>query len=173
VTSGSPTEDPLQKARTKALRLLQIRPRTKAELCRRLAQDGFGETIQHAVVQELERKGLVDDVKFARYYATQAALTPSKGPRAILKRLVALGVDRRVALEAVQAALGHEEELKQARALAIKHGVHLKGLDRSVIRRRLFGLLIRRGFSSEVAMKVVHEMVGGGSDVFEDEATSF
>lgn len=152
------SEESLSKARTSALRLLKIRPRTEAELRRRLLQKGFAASLQDSVVEEFKRKGLIDDAKFARLYVTQAVHSKPMGRRALGFQLRARGIAGDVADEAIASGTKDQEEMETARQLAARRLTRLKGLEAAIVQRRLFGFLSRRGFSSDVVYKVVREV---------------
>ena len=155
--------EPVSEARSAALRLLKFRPRSEAELKSRLSEKGFGDQTVSEVVEEMRRTGLVGDARFARYAATQAAVKPV-GRRLILNVLREKGIAPGLAEEAVQAATQGKEDLERAREAAGRRASALEGLSREAARRRLFGYLSRRGFSSEVVWKVVKEQTLTGSD---------
>lgn len=70
-------------AKTDALRLLKIRPRTERELRERLSRKGHEPSAVDGLLQELKAKGLVDD---ARFFGITAA-----GREAALAEARALG----------------------------------------------------------------------------------
>ena len=72
----------LSRVRADALRLLKLRPRSERELSERLAGKGFAPSEVSAVLQELRQKGLVDDVRFARYFGMKD-LSPLEEARAL------------------------------------------------------------------------------------------
>ena len=84
----------------------------------RLARKGFGAKVQEAVLEEFKRKGLIDDVKFSRYYVTQAILSKPVGRRALLYKLKGLGVEGQVASQAVEGGTRDQDELETAKRLA-------------------------------------------------------
>ena len=147
----------MKDAREAALRLLKFRPRSETELKRRLRGKGFGEEAIQPILEELRRKGLLDDAKFAQLFATQQVLSKPVGHRLILSRLRAKGVDPHLAEQVVEAATQGQDELELARQVASKRIASLKDLPREAARRRLFGFLSRRGFSTDLVMRVVRE----------------
>ncbi len=151
--------DSVSEARTAALRLLKFRPRSETELKTRLVEKGFGETAVQTVIADLRKSGLVGDERFARYFAAQQASSKPVGRRFLLDRLKAKGIEPVLAEEAVAAATGGKEEIERAREAASKRSASLASLPREAARRRLFGYLSRRGFSSEIVYKVVKETV--------------
>ena len=104
-------EAPRQRARALALRLLESRPRSEAQIRARLAQEGLsGEATE--VVAWLQRLGYLDDTALAKALAA-SALAPGKyGPRKAEERLLAAGITAQAAKEAVREALLGEEGRK-------------------------------------------------------------
>ena len=149
----------VSEARTAALRLIKFRPRSEAELKSRLAEKGFGEAAVQAVVADLRKTGLVGDERFARYFAASQASSKPVGRRLLLDRLRSKGIEPALAQEAVEAATEGKSEIERAREAAARRAASLESLSREAARRRLFGYLSRRGFSSEVVYKVVKETV--------------
>jgi regulatory protein len=146
------------KAQAQALRLIKFRPRSEAELRKRLAQKGFsGETVE-SLLADFKAKGLIDDAKFARYFAGRQMLLKPSGRRGLVAALRAKGITGDQAAEAFQEAAGGEGEEVIARRVALKRLNAMKGLPKEALERRLFGFLGRRGFSSEVIYKVVREI---------------
>lgn len=150
--------DSMEKARTRALRLLKVRPRSESELHQRLARIGFGEQVIRALLQELKQKGLIDDTKFAQLFANQKMHSNPVGRRALMGSLEAKGIDSELVLKAVDQTMEGQDELETARGLAHKRLGQMKGLKRDVRQRRLFGFLSRRGFPSDVIDRVLREI---------------
>ncbi|MBC7170520.1 regulatory protein RecX [Candidatus Bipolaricaulota bacterium] len=143
-----------------AERLITIRPRTVAELERRLVRRGFAPDLVRRVVDRAHDAGLVDDRLFARLYTEDRLLSRPCARRLIVKELRERGVDARLAEEAVQAAFAElpEEELAH-RALVARLPLW-QGLPRDAVERRAAAFLLRRGFSPAVARTVVDEALG-------------
>ena len=148
----------LEEARAHGIRLLKFRPRSEAELRQRLLRKGFSQAVVDSLVEEFGRKGFLNDAKFAQYFATQQMMVKPSGRRALLMGLKAKGVDPQLATQAVEAASGGRDELEVAREVASARFSHLQGVTPEAAKRRLFGFLSRRGFSSDVIYKVVREV---------------
>lgn len=154
--------DALGQARAAAERLLRVRPRSEQEMRQRLRQKGFAPPVMDAVVQELTRRGFLNDQQFARLLATSQLLSKPTGLRAVREALRRKGVEPAVAEQALGLAAADYDELAAARDLAQRRAGPLKGLPAATIQRRLFGVLQRRGFSSEIVYKVVREFTQRG-----------
>lgn len=150
----------LAKARLAALRLLKVRPRSEAELRRRLADKGFGAGVVDGLVAELKSKKLLNDAQFAQYFVTDRMNMKPMGRRALLMELKAKGVEASVATQAVETASEGRSEFETALETARSRASQLKGLAPDAAKRRLFGFLNRRGFSADVIYKVVKEVTG-------------
>ena len=148
----------LEEARAHGIRLLKFRPRSETELRQRLLRKGFSQAVVDSLIDEFRRKGFLNDAQFARYFATQQMTVKPSGRRALLMGLKAKGVDSQLATQAVEAASGGRDELEVAREVALARFLHLKGITPEAAKRRLFGFLSRRGFSSDVVYKVVREV---------------
>lgn len=152
------TLDPLLKARAAAERLLRFRPRSEQELRQRLRQKGFEAPIIETLVQELARKDLLNDQKFAQYVATNRLTMRPTGVRALRDELRRKGVAAPVAEAALTKVTAGYDEAAAARELAQRRAGQMSGLPAATIQRRLFGLLQRRGFSGDVVYRVVREV---------------
>ncbi|MGQ0570437.1 MAG: regulatory protein RecX [Armatimonadota bacterium] len=105
-------------ARAIAIRLLERRLRSRAELQVALRRRGVPADAAVAVIGDLKRGGWVDDTQFARAWVRdRLALLPC-GPRRLRSELMAKGVAVQVADEVITALLppAREDELALARA---------------------------------------------------------
>lgn len=137
---------------------MKFRPRSEKELRTRLAQKGFGEETIEGVLVRFKRKGLIDDEKFSKYFASGKLLMKPVGRRSIWMQLKAKGVSESLATSALEKAYEGLDEFEMAKASASARLSRLQGLSRETLERRLFGFLSRRGFSSEMAARVVREL---------------
>jgi regulatory protein len=137
------------RARVQALRLLARAPHTRRGLARKLAARGFGAaSIRHALARVSEL-GYLDDRAFAESWMRSRISTGKDGGTALYRGLLARGVARPLAEEAVSGMYSHEEEVLQARRLT-------EGLSRTAAIRRLAG----RGFRSRAIAAVIREIPG-------------
>lgn len=139
---------PRGSAKDRALLLLGVRWRSRRELERRLKAAGFeDEEIQTALV-DLEVVGLIENRRFARELVRDRANRRLAGNRAIRATLRQQGVAAEIVEEALEEA-GDEEE--RANELARRRAERLRGLPPEAAYRRLYGLLLRRGFGPSMA----------------------
>ncbi len=133
----------------RALGLLAVRPRARRELERRLLAAGFQADEVDDVLVRLERVGLIDDEAFARQLADHQFGSRHAGRRAVTSALLAKGIApdlaARVADDAPDAEHDRAFELARARA------GRLEGVEPQKAFGRLTSLLVRRGYSPDVA----------------------
>ncbi len=149
-------------AKAYVARLVAHRPRTVAEVRRRLAEKGFPLGVAHAALAHAEQAGIVDDRLFARLYADDRLLSRPCSRQLLAKELRDRGVEGPLADAASRAALPALSEAELARqALAARLPVW-QGLSPELARTRAASFLLRRGFSPAVAQEIVHEALGEG-----------
>ncbi len=150
--------DQTWKAREAALHLLAFRPRTAAELRRRLREKGYAPEVADAVVERLGEMGMVDDAQFAEMFVRDRVRLRPHGRRRLTQELRAKGVDGERAQAAIDDVLERENatETDLARQAAAKWRAR-PGEDRQASRRRLYGFLARRGFGTDAIMAVLDE----------------
>ena len=136
----------------RALNLLGYRARSEAEIRDRLGRYGYaGETID-AIVGRLEELGYLDDAEFARLKAREKARR--YGPRRVSVELRKSGVGEELAREIVEEEFAGRSEVGEARSAAARR-YNGRGSDAEA--RRVYGFLVRRGYSAEVCAQVARE----------------
>jgi regulatory protein len=147
----APTESTLD-AVALAYRHLGRREHSTAELCARLERAGYEPAAVEAAVAMLRAQGHLDDARYARLLAEDRRGLDGWGVERIRARLQAAGVDDSV-IEAALAHLDSEGELAAATALALRR--HPAPLRSDADRQRVFAMLVRRGFDTEIAYAAV------------------
>lgn len=128
------------KAKNAALRLLTHRPRSEAEIRRRLQGRFTGEVVDRTL-SDLLRQGLLDDAAFAREWRKQREKFRPRGSRVIRQELQRLGVD----LEIIREALSDFDAAANAYRAGSRYAAKLPVGDDMGFRRKLGGFLHRRG----------------------------
>ncbi len=136
-------------AMNRALHYLGYRARSRREVGDRLRRYGYGEETVHAVLERLEELGYLDDEEFARNAAREKSRR--YGPQRVVADLRRSGVAPEMAQEIVEAEFAEKSELEQAR-LAAERRYNGGGSDAQV--RRVYGFLMRRGYSADVCAEV-------------------
>lgn len=149
----------LEAAHRAALRALARRAHARFDLRRRLLQRQHPPAAIDGALDRLSAVGLLDDARFAADYAA-AKVHRGRGPARLLGDLLAQGVDRRVAEDAVRSSLATEgvDPAQAVRALAEKRARQLAGLPAAVRKRRLTAFLVRRGFHGGEVREVVESL---------------
>jgi regulatory protein len=152
-------ERPKTSVKERALRLLSVRSRSRAELRQRLVRAAYDPEEVESALDDLERVGLIDDEAFARELAEHQR-RKGMGRRAGLSALRVKGVEREIA-ERVAEEVSPEDEADRALEVAAGRLRRLQGLDPESRRRRLVDFLLRRGYDPEVARSACARAMAG------------
>jgi regulatory protein len=156
-TRGS-EPDPHDWARQIVLRQLTAAPRSRAQLEQALRKKDCPDEIATAVLDRMEEVGLVDDTAYAGMLVRSQQVGRGLARRALAQELRRKGVDDETARAALDEVDPHDEE-DRARALVAKKMRSMSGLEPLVQTRRLAGMLARKGYPSDVSMRIVSEAV--------------
>ena len=139
-------------AMSRALGYLGYRARSEKEVRDRLRRYGHCEEAVGGVIGRLRELGYLDDEDFARLAAREKARR--YGPRRISAELRRSGVGAELADEVVKEEFAGRSEMGEARSAAAQR--YNRG-GSSAEARRVYGFLVRRGYSSEVCAEVARE----------------
>ncbi len=148
-----PTREPKhpKTCHERALGLLAVRARSRRELETRLGQAGFESGEVSDVLERLERVGLIDDDAFARQVAHHRFHVKQEGARSVTGQLMAKGIPAALIATVIEETGQGEEE--RAEVLARARVSRLLGVEPKKAFGRLSSLLMRRGYSPEVARR--------------------
>ncbi|OLF04330.1 recombinase RecX [Actinophytocola xinjiangensis] len=138
------------------LRLLTVRPRTRAELRQALLRKEITDQVADQVLGRLDEVGLIDDAAFADLWVRSRHTHQGLGRRALAMELRRKGVADDVAADAM-ATVDDEAEEERARQLVRKRLRSLTAADDTARVRKLVGMLARRGYSEGLAFRVVRD----------------
>lgn len=155
--------DPEATARAICLRLLTGAPKTRAQLAQALRRKEVADEIAERVLDRLSEVGLVDDAAFAEAWVESRHSGRGLARRALQSELRQRGVSDETAERALD-TLDEEDELAAARDLVARKLAASRGLDTHKRARRLFGMLARKGYSSDLAARVVREALAAEGD---------
>ncbi|PDV97220.1 regulatory protein RecX [Candidatus Chloroploca asiatica] len=142
----------VEQALLSAMRLLDARPRSRAEVRLRLRQKEHPPQVIDQVLERLQDLGLLDDAAFSRYWVENRQRFRPRGVRALVAELRDKGVDRDTIATAL-AEVGADAEGERQAAEQVARSVLARYCacpDRTTFQRRLGGLLQRRGFALAV-----------------------
>ena len=151
-------DDELERARQVALRFLTSRDRSVFEMRQKLGQKRYSEDVIERVIANLQESRLLDDNAFARRWVETRLQSRPAGARKVEMELRGKGIDGTLVeqvLEEFGQQLGSE-----ATAVDFLKGraKHYGGLDERRAKRRMYGLLARRGFDADTAARAVDEV---------------
>jgi len=147
----------LQKARNYAFLLLKFRQRSEGELYRRLKKKKFEEEVITKTISFLKDKRFIDDELFAKSWI-ESRLKRPLGLRKIENELNIKGVDRKIIERQILEIKKHYTEEEIVNRVAQERFSKFKGIEQQAAKRRLYGYLLRRGFSPEVISGVVNQL---------------
>ena len=175
-------EDP-QVVLEAAGRFLEARPRSIAEVRRRLGGAGYRVELVEGAIAKLLEFGVLDDEAFARTWVESRDRARPRGERAIRQELTQKGIER----ETIDVVLGERSESALASASASEPGdeavaptadraaadrllaKHRRALDRVADprqrRQRAYALLARHGFDPEMCRDVAATVAQRDDDV--------
>ena len=142
-------------AMSRALNLLGYRARSEAEVRERLRRYGFAGETGEAVVGRLRELGYLDDEEFARLKAREKARR--YGPRRVSIELRNSGVDAEIAAGVVEETFADKDEFAAALSAAERR-YNGEGSDAQA--RKVYGFLMRRGYSAGVCAEVARRFGG-------------
>ncbi|MGB7063252.1 MAG: RecX family transcriptional regulator [Candidatus Zixiibacteriota bacterium] len=134
-------------AKNAALRFLSFRRRTEKEIKNKLKGKGFDEKSIKSTIDKLKGYDLINDSEFATAWVKERLAYKPRGKRLLKQELWKKGI-RKDIIERVTDELCQDED-KSASELLEKIRRRYKNLEPKVARRRMYGLLLRRGFSYE------------------------
>ncbi len=156
----SPTTDKsrIDEAVRRAVRLLRVRERTRAELVERLRAAGFSAPTVDAALARLGR--LVDDARAAEAHAHRATARGPVARELLSTQLEARGVETSLARDTARRALPPSES-QAARLAALRAARRLPAtLDPATRWRRVLSALARAGFEQELALDAARAVLG-------------
>jgi regulatory protein len=141
-----------------AYRFINQRERSEAEVRRRLERAELGSEEVDAAIAELTELGYLDDTRFARIFTEDKRSLEAWGNDRIARTLGERGIDRDLIAAALSAG---QEESEHDRAVALlDQRFPAPPADRKE-RERALGVLLRKGYDSEVALDAVRAWASG------------
>lgn len=137
-------------AMSRALNLLGYRPRSVAELDQRLRRYGYASETVEVVIWRLQELGYLNDEEYARTLAWEKAR--KYGPRRVYSDLRKGGIADATARSIVDEEFTSRSEVEAAFEAASRRYNVEESSDAQA--RRVYGFLVRRGYSVEVCAEV-------------------
>ena len=147
----------------KGMRLTARRPLARAVLTQKLADKGATPAMLERVIARLRELGLVDDKALGQLIVEHELSNQPAGEALLRAKLERKGLEEAAIDHALNEASPVTTGAGAARAamsLAKSKLASLRGVDKNTARRRLAGLLARRGFDEQVVQEVVERLLG-------------
>ena len=148
-------------AKNIALKFLSFRRRTEKEIRDKLKGKGFNEKSIKSTIDKLKGYDLINDSEFATAWVKERLAYKPRGKRLLKQELWKKGI-RKDIIERVTDELCQDED-KSASELLEKIRRRYKNLEPKVARRRMLGVLLRRGFSYETAKNTLAPVIPSAS----------
>ncbi|MBD3409116.1 MAG: hypothetical protein GF419_02825 [Ignavibacteriales bacterium] len=144
--------------RSSAYRALARRPHLKAELRRKLRQKRFDEGIIEETLEDLDRRGYLNDEEFAERYFEERALGKQMGAKKIAQELLAKGASRET-VERAASAYPEKDQLERAVALGERKLARLAGEKDPLMRKaKLSQFLYGKGYDYDTIGEALHRL---------------
>jgi regulatory protein len=138
-----------------ALRYLNYRPRSEAEIRQHLGEKGYTEPAIDTVIEKLREGHLLDDHQFARDWVENQNTFRPRGRRALEFELRHKGIAKETIEKTLEETASEEDLAYQA---AKRQADRLVRLEWQEFRTKLSAFLARRGFSYETVAPTVRRI---------------
>jgi regulatory protein len=147
--------DGLEVAYESALKSLNYRSRTKKEISRKLTEKGYSSDQIQAVIDRLERSGLVEDARYAQMWVENRNEFHPRSQRLMRLEMKQKGIDE----EVIESALGGSADDSELAIRAAEGQLRkYERLEWPEFRQKLSSFLARRGFSYGTISPVVRSV---------------
>ena len=156
-----------------ALRFLEARQRSVAEVRRRLSSAGYRSELVDGAIDKLVGLGLLDDEAFTAAWIESRDRARPRGERALRRELQIRGVDSAIVAESMETRRPKpgsvdDPDVAAAEALVRRHASALARIaDPRKRRQRAYALLARNGFDPETASALAARMTADQGDASE------
>jgi len=151
------TDQETERARSIALASLNSAPRTRHQLEQKLSTRKVDEEVARAVLDRLTEVGLIDDESYARAWVS------SRQRKAISRYAIKLELQRKgIAVDIIDSVLAEvdgQDEIDAAGIFVERKAFSLRRLPPDVLKRRLTGMLCRKGYPPGVAYDIVRRVL--------------
>jgi regulatory protein len=148
-------EERKKEANEAALRFLSFRRRTEKQVREKLKKKEFDEKSIDATIDKLKEFDLINDLEFAASWVRDRLAFKPRGKKLLRQELWKKGIGKDI-IERVTDDLCRAED-KAALELVERIRKRYKNLEPKVAKRRMYSLLLRRGFSYETTKKALSQ----------------
>lgn len=124
-----------------------------------MARQDVPDEVARKVLDRFEEVELIDDAAYAEMLVRSKHRERGLARRGLAEELRRKGIDRDVAEEALE-AITAEDEAARALDLVLRKARSSRGVEYRKRRRRLMGMLARKGYGPSVAYRAIDEVLG-------------
>lgn len=150
-------------ARQIVLRQLALSPKSRQQLRDKLRARNCPDDVAEAVLDRMAAVGLVDDEAYAGMLVRSQQAGRGLARRALARELRTKGVDDETARATLE-QIDPEAERDRAAQLVAKKLRSMHGLEPVVQKRRLAGMLARKGYPADLAVAVIREAIAAAPE---------
>lgn len=143
----------------RVLNFLSFRARSEYEIDFYMLRKGWAEEIKETIKNKLKQLKLIDDEDFARQWISSRSNSRPAGKSQVKYELIKKGIGKEIINKLLTEERTTVTEELLAGKLCRKKLERLKNLPLGEKREKLFGLLSRRGFSSETAVEAIDKLL--------------
>ncbi len=145
------------RAKTSALRLLKIRPRSEHELRDRLKRKKFSPEVIEETIRYLKSYRFIDDAAFAKAWI-KYRLTKPLGMNRIIQELKIKGIADDIIQDQRESAQEDLDEPSAVESLVKKKLKLYQNIEPLKRKKRIFDFLARRGFSLSLIQQAIRKL---------------
>jgi len=145
-------------------------PRSRKELETTLIKRDIDPEVAREVLDRFVEIDIVNDAAFAELLVRSRCNTKKVSRSVMRQQLRQKGIDPEIIDEALL-VVTDDDELRMATELVEKKARAMTRLDPQVRKRRLFGLLARKGYGTAIALQVINDLEASdfnGAEVISD-----
>ena len=147
-------EDQKADVYTKALDFISYKPRTSAEIRRKLYEEGYDESLINETLSRLSESGLLNDERYAEQWVEERQLLRPRSRRSLEYELRKKGIPDHLIQSAVEAV----DDFQSAYGTAEKRLYRYEGLNKYEFRNKLGNFLAGKGYSYDVIAEVTRKL---------------
>lgn len=151
----------LKEALNASYRTLSYRNRSQKELEQKLKEKGFKKDIIQKTIAYLQERNYINDREFARQWGKSKIAQNFYGKYLLEREFHQKGIDSDTSNEVIEELYSEADEVKIAEQLSIKKMKLYRNLETEVAKRRLVSLLQRKGFNTDIILKVIKKVLNG------------
>lgn len=158
-------ENEFGKVYERVLKIFSYRPRSEKELHDWFVRKQIGEEIQKMILRKLKNFGYLNDEEFAKWWIEQRVTFKPAGKRLLTMELRQKGVSRELIAKLLDCYIDKDQERGLAQKVVEKKLKAWQNLSKEELKKKLAGVLARRGFNWET----IKEVVSGVDEILKKE----